>query len=270
HASLIMEFQAGFDPDSALQDVREKVDAAKAKLPVDSDEPVVREINTSQFPVMNLSLSGPLSEMELVRVARALKREIETIAEVLQVEIGGDREDLLELVADQQVLERYGIDYAELFTLISSNNRLVAAGNLDTGAGRMAIKVPGVVETLQDLLSMPIKRMNGQVITFGDVAPVQRTFKDPTGFARVDGQPAVVLEISKRSGANIIETIDQVKAVVKQSQAFWPEQLEVTYITDESEQIQTMLSDLLNNVLFAVVLVVIVIIGAMGPRSALL
>src|SRR5690606_2320352 len=123
HASLIMEFQAGFDPDSALQDVREKVDAAKAKLPVDSDEPVVREINTSQFPVMNLSLSGPLSEMELVRVARALKREIETIAEVLQVEIGGDREDLLELVADQQVLERYGIDYAELFTLISSNNR---------------------------------------------------------------------------------------------------------------------------------------------------
>src|SRR5690606_5233496 len=194
----------------------------------------------------------------------------ETIAEVLQVEIGGDREDLLELVADQQVLERYGIDYAELFTLISSNNRLVAAGNLDTGAGRMSIKVPGVVETLQDLLSMRIKRMNGQVITFGDVATVQRTFKDPTGFARVDGQPAVVLEISKRSGANIIETIDQVKAVVKQSQAFWPEQLEVTYITDESEQIQNMLSDLLNNVMFAVVLVVIVIIGAMGPRSALL
>ncbi len=270
HASLIMEFQAGFDADSALTDVREKVDAAKAKLPVDSEEPVVREINTSQFPVMNLSLSGPLSEMELVRVARALKREIETIAEVLQVEIGGDREDLLELVADQQVLERYGIDYAELFTLISANNRLVAAGNLDTGAGRLAIKVPGVVETLQDLLSMPIKRLNGQVVTFGDVATVQRTFKDPTGFARVDGQPAVVLEISKRSGANIIETIDQVKVVVKQTQAFWPEQLEVTYITDESDQIQDMLSDLLNNVMFAVVLVVIMIVGVMGPRSALL
>lgn len=270
YGSITLEFRAGFDPDKALTDVRDKVDTAKTRLPADSEEPKVMEINFSQFPVVNVGLSGPLSEADLVRIARDLKREIEGIADVLKVEIGGDREDLLELVADQQVLERYGIDYAQLFNLVSSNNRLVAAGNLDTGAGRMAIKVPGVIEELDDLLSMPIKYADGQVVTFGDVATVQRTFKDPMGFARIDGDPAVVLEISKRAGANVINTIQQVKAVVAQRQAFWPKDLQVTYITDESEQIQDMLRDLLNNVLFAVVLVVIVIVAAMGPRSALL
>lgn len=270
YGSITLEFRAGFNPDIALADVRDKVDTAKTKLPADSEEPKVLEINFSQFPVINVGLSGPMSEMELVRIARDLKREIEGIADVLEVEIGGDREDLLELVADQQVLERYGIDYAQLFSLVSSNNRLVAAGNLDTGAGRMAIKVPGVIEELDDLLTMPIKIVDGQVVTFGDVATVQRTFKDPLGFARIDGNPAVVLEVSKRAGANVIDTISQVKSVVEQRQLFWPKELEVTYITDESEQIQNILWDLLNNVLFAVVLVVIVIVAVMGPRPALL
>ncbi|ABC30747.1 Cation/multidrug efflux pump [Hahella chejuensis KCTC 2396] len=270
YASVTLEFLAGFDPDQALTDVREKVDTAKAKLPVESDEPRVVEINVSQFPVLNLSLSGPFAEDQLVRIARELKRHIEGIPEVLKVEIGGDREDLLELVADMQVLERYGIDYAQLFSLISNNNRLVAAGNIDTGAGRMVIKVPGVIENLPDLLGMPIKIHEGRVITFGDVATVQRTFKDPGGFARVDGKPAVVLEISKRAGANIIETIETVKAVVKIAEERWPSSLTVTYITDESKQIREMLRDLLNNVLFAVVLVLIVMIAAMGMRPALL
>lgn len=270
YGSITLEFRAGFNPEIALADVRDKVDTAKTKLPAESDEPKVLEINFSQFPVINIGLSGPMSEVVLVRIARDLKREIEGIADVLEVEIGGDREDLLELVADQQVLERYGIDYAQLFSLVSSNNRLVAAGNLDTGAGRMAIKVPGVIEELDDLLTMPIKSVDGQVVTFGDVATVQRTFKDPTGFARIDGNPAVVLEVSKRAGANVIATIEQVKAVVEQRQMFWPPDLEVTYITDESEQIQDILWDLLNNVLFAVILVVIVIVGVMGPRPALL
>ncbi len=270
YGSVVLEFQAGFDPDQALTDVREKVDNVKTKLPVDSDEPQVREINVSQFPVLNMSLSGPFSEDQLIRIARMLKRYVEGIPEVLAVEIGGDRDDLLELVAEPQVLERYGIDYAQLFSLIHNNHRLVAAGNIDTGAGRMVVKVPGLLENLVDLLTMPVKYQDGQVITFGHIATVQRTFKDPQGFARVDGKPAVVLEISKRSGANIIETIEKVKYVTGQVQTQWPDSLKVTYITDESIDIRNMLSDLLNNVLFAVILVMIVVITAMGLRPALL
>ncbi|MDP4944848.1 MAG: efflux RND transporter permease subunit [Alishewanella sp.] len=270
HASVMLEFDAGFDPDKALADVRVKVDAARAKLPAEAKEPTVNEINVALFPVLSVGLSGPIAEEVLVRIARALKEQIEAIPEVLEVDIGGDREDLLEIVVDPQVLQSYGLDYQQLFSLVSNNNRLVAAGSLDTGAGRMALKVPGIIEDLTDVLAMPIKVSGDTVITFGDVATVNRSFKDPQGFARINGQPAVVLEVKKRSGANIISSIEQTKALLTEASKQFPEGLQIDYIMDQSVQVETMLSDLLNNVLTAVVLVLILIIATMGLRSALL
>ncbi len=270
HASVTLEFDAGFDAKVALADVREKVDTARSKLPEEADEPTVTEVNVALFPVLSVGLSGPIAETELVYIARRLKENIEGIAEVLSVEIGGDREDLLEIVVDPQVLDSYGINYNELFNLVSRNNRLVAAGSLDTGAGRMSMKVPGVIENLEDVMSMPIKVVGDSVVTFADVATIRRTFKDPTGFARINGQPAIVLEVAKRSGANIIETIDQVKALMEQAKPLLPPGVEVSYIMDQSQEVQNMLNDLLNNVLTAIVLVLILVVASMGMRSALL
>ncbi|MGA4321767.1 efflux RND transporter permease subunit [Ectopseudomonas hydrolytica] len=270
HASVTLEFDAGFDAKVALADVREKVDTARSKLPEEADEPTVNEVNVALFPVLSIGLSGPIAENELVYIARRLKENIEGIAEVLSVEIGGDREDLLEIVVDPQVLDSYGIDYNELFNLVSRNNRLVAAGSLDTGAGRMSMKVPGVIEDLEDVMKMPIKVVGDSVVTFADVASIRRTFKDPTGFARINGQPAIVLEVAKRSGANIIETIEQVKALMERAQPLLPPGVEVSYIMDQSQEVRTMLGDLLNNVLTAIVLVLILVVASMGMRSALL
>jgi multidrug efflux pump len=146
----------------------------------------------------------------------------------------------------------------------------VAAGSLDTGAGRLAVKVPGVIENLDDVLGLPIKVEGDRVVTFGDVAVIHRDFKDPAGFARINGEPGVVLEVSKRAGANIINTIAQVKALLEQAGPLLPEGVEVHYIMDQSIQIETMLSDLLNNVLTAVVLVLILIVATMGLRSAVM
>ena len=154
HASVTLEFDAGFDAKQALADVREKVDTARSKLPEEADEPTVNEVNVALFPVLSVGLSGHIAETELVYIARRLKERIEGIPEVLSVEIGGDREDLLEIVVDPQVLDSYGIDYNTLFTLVSRNNRLVAAGSLDNGAGRLSMKVPGVIENLDDVLSL--------------------------------------------------------------------------------------------------------------------
>ena len=269
-ATVTLEFDAGFDAKQALADVREKVDTARSKLPAEADEPDVQEINVSLFPVLAIGLSGPVSEQELVYTARRLRDSIEGIGDVLEVKIGGDREDLLEIVVDPQVLDSYGIDYAELFALVSGNNRLVAAGSLDTGAGRMSIKVPGVIENIEDVMSLPIKVRGNSVVTFADVATIRRTFKDPVGFARLNGQPAVVLEVSKRSGANIIETIEQIKALMEQAKPLLPKGVNVSYVKDDSKQIREMLSDLMNNVLTAIVLVLILIIATMGVRPALL
>ncbi|WP_432697154.1 efflux RND transporter permease subunit [Marinobacterium sp. YM272] len=270
HASVLLEFDAGFDPDLALQDVRDKVDTVKSDLPTEADEPSVDEINISEFPVLTLGLSGPIAPQRMVYIAREMRDRIEAIPEVLEVDIGGDREDLLEITVDPQVLAGYGVDYSTLYSLVSSNNRLVAAGSIDTGSGRLTLKVPGVISDLDDLMSMPVKVDGDSVVTFNEVASVRRTFKDPTGFARLNGQPALVLEVSKRAGANIVETIDQVKALLAEAQPLLPPGLEITIITDQSIEVQNLLTDLLNNVLTAVILVLLVMLLAMGPRPALL
>lgn len=270
HGSVWLEFDAGFDPGTALADVREKVDIAKSNLPNDTDEPTVNEINVALFPVLTVSLAGPIPERSLLVIAKNLKDKIEAQAGVLEVNIAGEREEVLEILVDPVVMETYNIDYTELFSLISNNNLLVAAGAIDTGAGRMVLKVPGVVENIDDVFSMPVKVVGDSVITFQDVATISRTFKDPSGFARVDGQPALALEISKRIGANIIETNQAVRDLVAEQQALWPDSIEVQFHQDKSKQIRTMLSDLQNNIISGVILVMIVIIAALGVRSALL
>ncbi|MDR5885036.1 MULTISPECIES: efflux RND transporter permease subunit [Halomonadaceae] len=270
HGSITLEFDPGFDPDTALTDVRDRVDIARSELPDEADEPRVMEVNVSEFPVLTIGLSGQLDTRERMTVARRLQEEIEGIADVLEVDIAGEREDLLEIVVDPLVLESYGVDFDTLFNQVSRNNRLVAAGSLDTGAGRLALKVPGIIESLDDVMNMPVKVDEDRVVTFGDVAWINPTYKDPEGFARIDGQPAVVLEISKRAGANIIATIDAVRERLAQADDLLPDQLRFTTILDESTTVENMLSELLNNVLTAVVLVLIVVVAAMGWRMALL
>lgn len=270
YASVTLEFFAGFDSNRALDDVREKVDTAKSKLPEATDEPSVNEVNVALFPVITVSLSGQVPERGLIRIARDLQDRIEALPGVLEVDIGGDREALLEVIVDPVVMGTYGVNFNELFTLIRNNNMLVAAGSMDTGAGRLSIKVPGVVEGVEDIMNMPVKVSGDRVVTFGEVASVRTGFKDPEGFARVDGQPAVTLEIKKRVGANIIDTIASVRQIVEAERRHWPAGVGVVYMQDKSEQIHTMLGDLQNSVVSAIVLVMIVIIAALGVRSALL
>ncbi|WGF86818.1 efflux RND transporter permease subunit [Marinivivus vitaminiproducens] len=268
HASIIVEFQGDVAIDPAMQDVRDKVDQAKPDLPDETEEPIVQEINLSLFPVLVVTLSGDVAEPVLIRLARELEDGIEAIPDVLEVEIAGEREDLLELVLDPTAIESYGLQAEDLFDRVQRNNQLVAAGALNTEQGRFAVKVPGVFETADDLLSLPLKVDGSGIVTVSDVATVRRTFKDPEGYARVDGRPAVAIEVSKRVGANIIETIEQVRAVVEAERASWPEAVEVAYSQDKSREIAMMLGDLENNVLSAVILVMIVIVAALGARSA--
>ena len=269
-AVLILEFDAGFDADKALTDVREKVDIAKAELPADTEEPWVQEINIALFPVLVVQLHGDVPERTLVGIARNLRDTLEGLPGVLSADIAGDREELLEVIVDPVRLESYNLSYEELFNYVSRNNRLVAAGALDTGRGRFAIKVPGVFEDLDSLLTLPIKTDGQRTVTFADVAEVRRTFKDPTGYARLDGKPAIALEISKRIGANIVEVVDSVRRTVEQERARWPENLQVTFTQDNSEDVRTMLQDLQNNVLTAVLLVMVVTLAALGLRSSAL
>ncbi|HEY5666714.1 MAG TPA: efflux RND transporter permease subunit [Gammaproteobacteria bacterium] len=267
-AVLILEFDAGFDADQALSDVREKVDLARAELPSDTEEPFVQEVSVSMFPVLVVNLHGNVPERALLAIARQLRDEIETLPGVLDAAIGGEREELLEVIVDPIALETYGLAYEEIINYVTRNNRLVAAGVVDTGQGRFAVKIPGVFEGLEDLDTLPIKTDGQRTVTFGDVATVRRTFKDRTNYARLDGETTVALEITKRAGANILQLADMVEALVEQARELLPETVEITITQDRSEDVRIMLNDLINNVATAVILVMIVVLGALGLRSA--
>ncbi|REL36825.1 efflux RND transporter permease subunit [Thalassotalea euphylliae] len=271
HASVTLEFLAGLDPKEALADVRDKVTLAKAKLPSDSEEPEVHEVTmANEEPAVTVILSGPVTERGLVTLARDMRDRIEGLQEVLEVEIGGDREDMVEIIVDPLLMESYGLDQNDIFNLVERNNRLVPAGTMDTGKGRFAVKVPSVFETIDDLLELPIKVNDDRVITFADVSTVRRAYKDPSSFARLNGERSISLEVKKRSGENIIETVNKVKALIEEQRAKWPNQVMVDYVGDQSVDVKDTLSDLQNNVLSAVLLVVIVVIAALGTRSAML
>ncbi|EGR2701135.1 multidrug efflux RND transporter permease subunit VmeK [Vibrio parahaemolyticus] len=273
HASVTLEFSVGVDLDKAMADVRDAVDLAKPKLPADSDEPTVNEVTfASEEPVLTVVLYGTVPERTIVQIARTLRDRLESFRQILEVDIAGDREDIVEIVVDPLLMESYGLDQADIYNLIALNNRVVAAGFVDTGYGRFSVKVPSVFDSLKDVLELPIKVNGKEVITFGDVATVRRAFRDPESFARLDGEPAIVLDVKKRAGENIIETVALVKEVIAQGQlrAEWPSNLQVKYTWDQSDDVKLMLSDLQNNILSAIILVVIVIIAILGVRTALL
>jgi multidrug efflux pump len=267
-ANIVLEFEAGFDVDLALADVREKVDLAKPELPEDADEPTVHEINLSLFPVLVVTLSGDLPERALLGLARDLQDDIEGISSVLKAQIAGDRDEVVEIVIDPLVIESYNLDAGDIIDAVARSNRVVAAGSMDTGRGRFAVRLPGLFESFEDILDMPVKVSRDAVVRMGDVGVLRPTFKDPEGFARINGRPAIALEVSKRTGENIIETIEEVRATVERARRDWPAEVVVTYSQDKSANIRTMLADLQNNVISAILLVMIVIVGALGLRSA--
>ncbi|CAK2077774.1 multidrug efflux pump [Vibrio crassostreae] len=273
HASVVLEFNVGVDLTKAMADVRDAVDLAKPKLPEDSDEPTVNEVTlASEQPVLSVVLFGTVPERTIVQIAREVGDKLESYRQILEVDIAGDREDIVEIIVDPLLMESYSLDQADIYNLIALNNRVVAAGFVDTGYGRFSVKVPSVFNSLKDVLELPIKVDGKQVVTFGDVATVRRAFRDPESFARLDGKSAVVVDIKKRAGENIIETVELVKAVMAgaQQQAEWPNNLLVKYTWDESKDVKIMLNDLQNNILSAIILVVIVIIAILGVRTALL
>lgn len=266
---VLLEFQAGFDKEKALDDVQKAVDQVRPDLPesLESD-PKVTEVNFSLFPVLVVTLSGDVPERTLVRLARDLQDKIETIGSVLEANISGDREELVEIVVDPVLIESYGLNGNDVLQFFQRSNRLVAAGELDTGAGRFAIKVPGLFENVMDVMEMPLRTSGDSVIKVRDIAEIRRTFKDAENFARINGERAVALNIVKRSGENIIETIEAVKALVEQEKQFWPDNMIVKYTLDQSKDIRTMLTDLQNNVISAILLVMIVVVAALGIWAA--
>ena len=270
HAGIVLEFDISFDKDEALADVRDKVDAAKGELPADAEEPTISETNFALVPTITIALSGNVPERTLYQHARRLKDQVEAIDTVRSADLKGHREELLEILIDSQKLESYAITQQELLTSLANNNQLVPAGYIDGGQGRFNVKVPGLVETALDVYSLPIKQSGEGVVTLSDVAEIRRTFKDADSYTRVNGKPAIALDVTKRIGTNIIENNIAIRAVVDEASKDWPETIKVDYMIDMSSNIFEVLGSLQSSIMTAIFLVMILVLAALGLRSALL
>ena len=267
---VLVEFDPSTDLGDALIDTRNKVQDAKRDLPSGVEEPTVTEVNLSEFPVLVVTLSGNLPERILTAAAKKLRDQIEEVPGVLEGTIQGSRDELVEAIIDPVKLSSYGLQLDQMIQGIGASNNLVAAGTIEGDEGKYAIKVPALIETPEDVANLPVVAGQNAVVRVRDIATVRSTFKDAETITRLDGKPAIAIEVKKRIGANIVQTIEGAKAVADAFVKTMPEGMVVTYTQDKSVFVNTLLNDLQNHVMIAVILVFIVILYALSGRASLL
>ncbi|NGO49809.1 efflux RND transporter permease subunit [Allomesorhizobium camelthorni] len=270
---VLVEFDPSTDLGDALIDTRNKVQDAKRDLPVGVEEPTVNEVNLSEFPVVFVTLSGDIPERVLTAAAKALRDRIEEVPGVLEGVIQGSRDEMVEAIIDPMKLSSYGLQLDQLIQGIGQSNSLVAAGAIEGSEGKYAIKVPALIETPLDVANLPVVAGPNAVVRVRDLATVRSTFEDAETIARLDGRNAIVIEVKKRIGANVVETIEGAQRVadqyVAENKQTLPD-LQVTYTQDKSVFVKQLLSDLQNHVMIAVILVFIVILYALSGRASML
>ena len=271
---VLVEFDASHDLEEALAEVREAVDRAKPDFPATADEPVVLEQSASDFPIIQVNLVGGseagVPERVVFNLAEDLKDAIEALPNILAAEMQGHREELLEVVINPAALESYRVSTEQLITTVIRNNRLIPAGSLDTGSGRIAVKVPGLIKTADDLRDLPVKADGDSVVTLADVAEIRRTFKDRLRYARVNGRQAISLNVYRRQNANIVDTVDAVKEVVEAFRPKLPARLDLTYTQDQAPFARSQVTELQGNILTTLMLVMVLVVAAIGVRSGII
>ncbi|WP_135506372.1 efflux RND transporter permease subunit [Roseovarius aestuariivivens] len=274
YAGVALEFEFGWDKTKIMADVRDAMSAAEAEFPEGAEKYTINEINFSEFPIIVVSLAGPVPERTMARLAKNLQDRLEGLEPVLEAGIAGNRDEMVEVLIDPLRLEAYNVTAGELINVVQNNNQLIAAGVVDSAQGSFSVKIPSSFDETRDIYDLPVKTNGDRVVTLGDLATINLTFEDRMGTARFNGETAIALQVVKRKGFNIIDTADLVREVVAEAEAEWPKELRVAVTVetsnDQSRIIESMVKQLEGSVLTAIALVMIVTLAALGIRPALL
>ena len=269
-ARIFLEFEVGFDMDQALVDIKQGVEETKYQLPREAEDPQIAEYSEASFPVMNISIVGSSSIRQKVFYAKELKDKVEAREEILQARLSGAPEEVLEGVINKSKMESYEVTLSDIYYSVSNNNLIIPGGTQDTGKGSFNIEVPSIIETAQDVYSIPIKVTKDAIVTLGDITDVKRTFKDFTSYARVNGEDAVTLELSLRESANAINASNAIRDILKDFKKTLPENLRIVITDDDTIYANLMVKELNGNIIAAVVLIMVLIIASMGIRVSML
>ena len=268
-STVAVKFLPGVDIDDALQKVRDKVDQAKQDLPQDlPDDPVIQEVNFSDIPVIRVVLSGPFSLRRLQNFADDLKDRIESIPGVLSARMTGglDREIHVELYLDR--VGAFNVPFSSLVSAVTRSNVNMPSGSMDIGEGKYLVRVPEDFKHPSEIFSIVAFVRDGKPVYLRDVAFINDSYKDPLTRSRLNGEKSVTLAVQKRSGENILRVTDEVKRAVEEMKPILPPALKIDLTSDMSNDVRLMVSDLENNILSGLILVLAVIFAFIGTQSA--
>ncbi|MTB49352.1 efflux RND transporter permease subunit [Lewinella sp. W8] len=267
---ITVEFNSDEDFDDAVRRTKDAVDQAKPELPTDLDtDPTVLEINLSQLPIVTVNVSGDYPPEELRRYAELLEDELEEVDGVSNVDLKGVQEREVEVSVDVRKMESLQISFQDIENAIAGENLTLSGGELITNGFRRAIRVVGEYDDVSELSNTIVKNERQRLVYLRDIADVSFGYEDPTSIARANGLPVISLDIIKKSGENLLSTADGVRQTVAEVMPRLPEDLEITYFNDQSDNTRTEVENLENSIISGVILVVLVLLFFLGLRNAL-
>jgi len=268
-STVAVKFLPGVDIDDALQKVRDKVDQAKQDLPQDMpDDPVIQEVNFSDIPVLRVVLSGPFSLRRLQNFADDLKDRIESIPGVLSAKMTGGLDRAIHVEFDLDRVGAYNVPFSSLISAVTRSNVNMPSGSMDIGEGKYLVRVPEDFKHPSEIFSIVAFVRDGKPVYLRDVAFINDSYKDPLTRSRLNGEKSVTLAVQKRSGENILRVTDEVKRAVEEMKPILPPALKIDLTSDMSNDVRLMVSDLENNILSGLILVLAVIFAFIGTQSA--
>jgi multidrug efflux pump len=269
YSSVVAEFETSVNLDEALQKVREKVDLAKPELPEDAEDPSITEFNFSEVPIMQVNLSGDFGLVRLKEIAEDLQDQIEQIPSVLRADLRGGLEREVKVDVDLAKLKYYDLAIMDVIATIQSENVNIPGGTIDVGNFKYLVRIDGEFEDPTLIEDLVVTADEGRPVYVRDVANVEFGFAERGTYARLDGSPVVTLDIVKRTGENIIETADAVKAAIDEMAPDFPPSTVAKITSDQSKDIRMMVSSLENNVISGLLLIIGVLFFFLGVRTSI-
>ena len=268
YSSVVLEFDTGIDIEEALEKVREKVDLAKVELPEDAEEPLVQEVNLSEFPIMQINLSGDYDLEILKNIAENLQDKIEAIPTVLGVDLTGGLEREVQVDVDLAKLKYYNLSFGDIIGAIRAENVTIPGGDISVGTKSFLLRVPGQYQETAPIEDVVLKVNGNKPIYLRDIAKVTFGFKERETYSTLDESPVITLGVKKRTGENILETYDMVSAILEEALPTLPPTTTYKITNDQSKDVKNMVSSLENNIISGLILVIGVLLFFLGVRNA--
>lgn len=272
---ITIEFDENISIEEAKQKSKDLVDGVKAgpDWPTFNNaklEPNVFEMDFSELlPILNISLIGDYPIEQLKEYAERIEAEVERLPQVKEVNIRGIQDFEVEVALDVYKMTASKVSFNDVIGSISNENNTISAGNMVSDGQRRNLRLIGEISSPQELKEFVIKTENGPVY-LGDIATISFQEKEITSFARSFGDKAVLLDVVKRGGKNLIIASQEINAILKnRKQLGLPKDLAITVSNDQSSLTLNQVSELVNNIIFGVILVVTVLMFFLGFRNAL-